>query len=116
MAQWLAILVPIIAGAITAGVVFGIVQSGVSRHEVGQNQIFSAIKDLTATVATLTTNAAVNATQHEELSRRISAIEQMLGKHDEKIRVVSTRTHMHAQKIHEMDPAWKPYRGAGDGE
>lgn len=110
MAAWAAVAVAALV-AICAGIgVFGMMRSSVATLNEGQKQIQSTLTEILKSVGALTTSAAVNLTQHEEISRRVSGAENMLGQHGEQLRVLRTKVHMVSGRLMELDPKWKPYQ------
>ncbi len=77
-------------------------------------EIQDSIKGLAQVVSALSTTAAVSGEQHRELSRRVDDIINKMGRHDEHIARLRTVAHMHGNKLHEIDPTWKPYRRTED--
>lgn len=94
----------------TVVAVFAVMRSSVASLTEGQHQMQGTLADISKDVGKLTTGAAVNAAQHEEISRRVSGVEHILGEHGEQIRVLRTKVHMNSNKLMELDPKWKPYQ------
>ena len=110
MPNWLSL---VFAGAVmvlNAGLAFGLIKGKLTQVADGQLRTEAAVAALMAATGTLTTTAAVNSAQHAELNRRIDEHAIEIGKHEEILRIVRTRTHVHAQKLMEIDPSW---RGGG---
>jgi len=76
-----------------------------SEHREGMTKMVEAI-------ATLSKNSAVNEAQHADIARRLDDAIRRIGEHDEKISVLRTQSHMHANKLMELDKNWKPYRSS----
>lgn len=114
MAAWVAILVQIaiaaLSGFISGLIIVVSVRVTVSALSKGQDEIRVSMSEIVKTLAELSSNSAVNESQHAEISRRLSLVEQTLGIHAERIRVLRTRAHMNANKLMELDPGWQPYK------
>lgn len=93
---------------------FGLIKGRLGQVVDGQTRTETALANLTAQSYSLATTAAVNLAQHAELNRRIDEHSIELGKHDEAIRILRTRSHIHAQKLMELDPAWRPKAGGDE--
>lgn len=126
MSGWIAVALSALLAVVTAAIAVGVIRarldsvsSGQTHLETqlagGQSRLEVAIADLARAVALLTTAAAVNTTQHDDLSRRISAIELAIPSINEQIGILRTRSHVHANKLQELDPGFKQYRSEGEG-
>ncbi len=113
MPAWLSLVLGAAIAIVSVGMAFGLVKGKLQQVSEGQNRTEQAVSNLMTQTYSLSTTAAVNLAQHAELNRRIDEHAIELGKHDEAIRVLRTRTHVHAQKIMELDPSWRP-RAGGD--
>lgn len=102
IASWLSIIIPALIAVLAAGVTFGVVKNSTRETAVG-------LAALTVAVNSLITQAAVNISQYNELSRRLVDFEHRLGEHSEQIRRLRLKVHMASNKLMELDPKWKPY-------
>ena len=120
MSGWIAIAVSVVMAVITASIAVGVIRARLDAIAGGQDELQkefvtshirleTSLSDLNRAVAMLTTTGAVNIQQHAEFSRRIELLESMILDHTQKLGTLRTRTHMHASKLQEIDPKWKPY-------
>lgn len=109
MSAWVTTILSVVMAVLAAGITVGVLRGSIQSVAEGQGRLFTAVADLARSVATLTTSSAVNQQQHEDLSRRISACEAKIGELNEISRVLRTRSHIHANKLQELDPSFKLY-------
>ena len=107
MPAWLSLVLGAAIAIVSVGMAFGLVKGKLQQVSEGQNRTELAVAQLMTQTYSLSTTSAVNLAQHAELNRRIDEHAIELGKHDEAIRIIRTRTHVHAQKIIELDPSWR---------
>jgi hypothetical protein len=121
MSAWVGIGISVFMAVLTAGIAVGLIRARMDSMVQGQAHLETALtagqlrlegglSDLARAVALLTTSSAVNAAEHAELSRRILALETKQPEILETLSTLRTRSHMHASKLQELDPAWKPYQ------
>ncbi len=108
MPAWLSLVLGAAIAIVSVGMAFGLVKGKLQQIGEGQNRTELAVSNLTTQTFNLSTTSAVNLAQHAELNRRIDEHAIELGKHDEIIRIIRTRSHVHAQKLMELDPSWRP--------
>lgn len=114
MPAWLSLVLGAAIAVVSVGMAFGLVKGKLQQALDGQNRLELSLANLMTQTYSLSTTAAVNLAQHAELNRRIDEHAAELGKHEEVLRVLRTRTHVHAQKIMELDPGWRPNLGGTD--
>lgn len=110
MSSWLSTIISAISALVAAGIVVGVIQGTLKSLVEGQNHMQETLDELKENVGDLTIKSAVNASEHEDILRRIGELEHISIQMSEKIRVLSVRSHLHANKLMQMDPAFKPYR------
>jgi|KBSSwiStaDraftv2_1062776.scaffolds.fasta_scaffold29660_6 hypothetical protein len=111
MPAWLSLVLGAVIAIASVGMAVGLIKGQLKQVSDGQNRTELAVAALMTQTYSLSTTSAVNLAQHAELNRRIDEHAIELGKHDESIRIIRTRTHVHAQKIMELDPSWRPQGG-----
>jgi hypothetical protein len=111
MPAYLSLILGAIIAVVSVGMAFGLIKGKLSQVADGQIRTENSVAALMAQTYNLSTTSAVNLAQHAELNRRIDENTVSIGKHDEAIRIIRTRTHLHAQKLMELDPTWRPSVG-----
>ncbi len=114
MPAYLSLILGAVIAVVSVGMAFGLIKGKLSQVADGQTRTETAVAALMTQTYSLSTTAAVNLAQHAELNRRIDEHAIELGKHDEALRIIRTRSHVHAQKLMEMDPSWRPARGGDE--
>ena len=109
MPVWVGTALSLVMAVLAAGVTVGVLRGTLMNVVEGQKGLLEAVTKLATSVATLTTQVALNSHQYEELSRRISTSETKMGELSEICRVLRTRSHIHANKLMELDPSFKLY-------
>ena len=108
--EWLAAIWPVFVAI--SGV--GVILQSIRTLTRGQEALQSAVQELTSALSKLATASAVNAAQHDDITRQIAEIHQTLGKQGEQIVRLRTRVHVHANKLQELDPGWKAFEAEVD--
>ena len=106
---WASVLISAVVAIATTSLTIGVLKAGAAGLERGQTFIQNTIAELAKAVQSLAQSAAVNSAQHEDISRRLVIVEEAIGSHAEQISVLRTKAHVHANKLHEIDPQWRGY-------
>lgn len=121
MSAWIAVGLNVVTVLLMVGIFVGMIrgrletistgQDHLSQTvESGQSRLEKAIGDLGREVAVLTTADAVNTRNHEDVMRRVGAIEAELRQQGDRINAMRIQVHMHSSKLQSIDPSWEPYR------
>ncbi len=108
MPAYLSLILGAVIAVVSVGMAFGLIKGKLSQVADGQLRTESAVAALMTQTYSLSTTAAVNLAQHAELNRRIDEHGIKLGEHEEALRLIRTRTHLHAQQLMVLDPKWRP--------